>query len=490
MAMYRRAANRVSRAARAVGAALTAAVLCAACGSLSTDSASVEDPWLVPANLSEAAGLASVKPADSLVVDFGDDLVTNPVGADPTSPAHLQALDLFYDGLTKWDAAQGAWVLDLAVAVTETSDGLTWTFDLDPQAAFTDGTPLTAVDVARSLQVVLADTGALVSLRLDVIEGVTALDDHTVEIQMRHPDKALPAVLSSPLLGVTPAAVLDGTVGSGDYTLATADFIVPVDPGSRLPDITVSSQDPHVVLDPGDSAMGVAAGELRTGSALVEVHYGLNVRSPKLSDALHRQLVASVVDQEPFAGVVGGSAIPIDEFAADPKSCATDCGGPVLTATVAVPDLYVDYVTEETGVEAEMAEMLAHQLRLSGVPAEPRGHSLEEFSNLVAFGAHEIYRTGWVGLAPELDGLLSPYLSGSPDNISGYDNPVFDGWLAAARRSGESADYQEALNVLVGDVVVIPLVRLSHQFGVSDEVVGLEMRPDGTFDVSRVFVRS
>lgn len=93
----------------------------------------------------------------------------------------------------------------LAAAEPEVSaDATTWTVKLRQGVTFSDGTPLTAKDVAATYNYVLDPASASQSAEImEVIGSVTATDDHTVVFKLKEPWAGLKAVL---MMGINPAA--------------------------------------------------------------------------------------------------------------------------------------------------------------------------------------------------------------------------------------------------------------------------------------------
>ena len=154
-----------------------------------------------------------------------------------TTPDDLLLADALYDGLTAWDD----WLRPTPAVARRwhARDGWrTWIFDLDPEAAFSDGTPVTAAHFVRTWSA-LADGGAAHHHLRDVegyravragaaerLTGVTAEGDHRLRVRLTRPINELPAVVAHPALAPMPAdaddsaAARDQPTGNGPFRLA------------------------------------------------------------------------------------------------------------------------------------------------------------------------------------------------------------------------------------------------------------------------------
>ena len=112
---------------------------------------------------------------------------------------------------------------ELATEWALSEDRLTWTLTLRPDARFADGTPLTAKDVAYTF-----NTAAQAGGRADLsaLDKATAVDDHTVTLQLRFPRITFINQLTT--LGIVPHAGRENgyseaygraPLGSGPYQL-------------------------------------------------------------------------------------------------------------------------------------------------------------------------------------------------------------------------------------------------------------------------------
>lgn len=113
---------------------------------------------------------------------------------------------------------------DLATSYSCSDDGLTWTFELRDDVAFTDGEPLTASDVAFTVNsAIQSDT---FEGDLSMVDEAVAVNDTVVELHLNKPYNALLYTLA--VLGIVPEhAYGDGygsaPIGSGRYMLERWD---------------------------------------------------------------------------------------------------------------------------------------------------------------------------------------------------------------------------------------------------------------------------
>lgn len=116
-------------------------------------------------------------------------------------------------------------VNDLATDYVCSDDGLTWTFDIRDDVTFTDGVPLTAEDVAFTINGINANDAAEADLSM-VTEAV-AVSPTRVELHLSKPFNAMLYTLA--VVGIVPAHAYDAAtyganpIGSGRYVLEQWD---------------------------------------------------------------------------------------------------------------------------------------------------------------------------------------------------------------------------------------------------------------------------
>ena len=116
---------------------------------------------------------------------------------------------------------------DLATDYQVSDDGLKWTFKIRDDVKFTDGEPLTAKDVAFTINKIVTEPEA--ETDLSMVEGAEATDDTTCVITMKRPYNALLYALA--VVGIVPehaysadyGTTPENTIGSGRYMLEQWD---------------------------------------------------------------------------------------------------------------------------------------------------------------------------------------------------------------------------------------------------------------------------
>jgi ABC-type transport system substrate-binding protein len=156
---------------------------------------------------------------DSLVLAVGGE---NAEGYDPLLGWGSYGNPLFQSTLLRRDADLNI-VPDLAQSWSLAPDRVTWTITIRPDARFSDGSPLTAKDVAFTFSKALEAGG-----KIDVspLESATAVNATTVVLKLKHPDITFIQHLIS--LGIVPEKHYGpeygrNPIGSGPYKLVRWD---------------------------------------------------------------------------------------------------------------------------------------------------------------------------------------------------------------------------------------------------------------------------
>ena len=115
-------------------------------------------------------------------------------------------------------------VNDLATSYDCSEDGLTWTFNIRDDVAFTDGVPLTAADVAFTILGIRDNEAA--EADLSMVADAIATDDTTCVVTLTKPFNALLYTLA--VVGIVPEHAYSADygrnpIGSGRYMLEQWD---------------------------------------------------------------------------------------------------------------------------------------------------------------------------------------------------------------------------------------------------------------------------
>jgi len=143
-------------------------------------------------------------------------------GFDPCTGWGRYGSPLIQSTLLTTDADMGI-VPDLATGMQVSPDGLEWVFPLRQDAFFTDGSPVTARDVAFTFETA-KNSGSIVDLT--ALERVEAVDEHTVRFRLNKAQSSF--VYTVAATGIVPSHLYsdsygEAPVGSGPYKLAQWD---------------------------------------------------------------------------------------------------------------------------------------------------------------------------------------------------------------------------------------------------------------------------
>jgi peptide/nickel transport system substrate-binding protein len=187
---------------RGIATALATVLIVAACGAASTPA-----PAATSAGATATAGASATAAASA---GGGSSAGLRIVAAEPTTgldpgtavtQASLRVMELIYDQLVDYND-QGVIVPDLAKSWDVSTDGTAYTFHLQPNAKFSDGSPITATDVQFSVQRMA--TAAVLKASFTVMKSVDVVDPQTVKITLNAASRpflnALAAVGSAGIL--------------------------------------------------------------------------------------------------------------------------------------------------------------------------------------------------------------------------------------------------------------------------------------------------
>ncbi len=326
------------------------ALVTAACSS-GSDSAGSTDTTAEPRTTTTASPVtvATTAPEASAVTDARIGLQLEPPTLDLTaSPAAAIPQVLLYNVYETLVRLQpdGSITPLLAESWDISDDGLTYTFNLREGVSFHNGDPFTADDVVFSIENVAFNENHPLTTTYAPVEGVTAVDDSTVEVTLTQVSASLlffmtqgqGVVLNENAIG----DIANSAVGTGPFEFdswTVGDSIVLTrnddywgDP-ALLEKVTFQYiPDPNalnnaMLSDELDLVPGVSAPELLesfesddrfdvlTGQTYGEVTLSLNGRRPPLDDIRIRQAVSHAIDRQAVVDLAyAGYGTPIGTF--------------------------------------------------------------------------------------------------------------------------------------------------------------------------------
>ena len=441
-----------------------------------------------------------------------------------TSPSELEVATMLFTPLTTWDPATLAAQPGLASSWSATPDQKTWTFTLRAGAVFSDGHPVTARDVAFTYaRVVSKGSGSPMAPLLFDFVRVTPMGS-TVQIRLSTALAILPDILGNPALGIVEeAAPPTGAtpIGSGPFAVsgrASGNMTLTRSQGSGalLDGIELAMfQDDAAAysafraraidwspVPPLEAARAASVYRQPVSRPLdAELFYGFNLRDPVVADVRFRQAVVHAVNRAGIAaGAYRGTATPLMGVVPASTACGSACSYDPAQARAALANLFgpagppaltIDYDQGATG-DAVVAA-LDRDLRAVGVFTNRRAAPAEAYIPNPSAGGDELLREGWIAKYPGYDGVLAPlFLSGNPDNLTGFASPQIDAAIRAARAEPDpdrrAAAYRDVEARIMAQAPVVPLVQFETHTVSGPNVGGLVVNGMGLWDPTTVWL--
>jgi len=462
--------------------------------------------------------------------------------------ADVQFLLQVYAGLTRLDET-GEPYPSLAESWAVSDDGLTYSFRLREDLAFSDGSSLDAADVRRSWlrlldpatgstapDVLSVIAGAPERLRGDISDdevGIEAPDERTLIVRLRHPAAYFPEITATPSTFVVPRRAdaspdwqtADSFVGSGPYVvdrLEGADLVLlandryvagppPIDEVRWVADIEAdgasafASGQLDLVQVPAFDATWIAydadlGPNLHLAEALTVSYFGFDATRHPFDDPLVRRAFALALDRERL--------VPLSEGAASEP--ATSLVPPAIwpDGFAGTDEADVDEarrLLDEAGYEdrGDLGPIVVNGTGIGVGPAvatwrEELGveivvetmDSTDYFSEL-GTRTPQVFTVIWIADYPSPHSIYSLLLE--PDASSNYGHWVDDRFVelleeaATAEDESATADAYRAVDDYVADQApVVPWAYDHTWWLVADGLRGLGNLTIGLLDLGRV----
>ncbi len=307
--------------------------------------------------------------------------INEPVSIEPLDLGESEGVkvgDALFDGLAAYDALTGELIPAAAESWEANEDATVWTFYLDPNAKFHDGSPVTAQDFVYAWNR-LSDPAneSSVSWHLEPVkgwqamqegtatelEGVKAIDDNTLEVTLEYSYGDFEYVVGHQTLAPVPQAVVEemgqdafaeAPVGNGPFMVAPGtkwehnqkisvvefadyygevpnidgvDFMIYVDPAAAFLEFEAGNLDfaqiplgqiESTVAKYGQSEDGYTADpgkQTLLGDELATYYLSVNVEDGGMSNLDLRKAISLAINRETICDVVmEGTRAPADNF--------------------------------------------------------------------------------------------------------------------------------------------------------------------------------
>lgn len=442
---------------------------------------------------------------------------------DPASISSQQSItvsQLIFAGLVQLDADLKVQP-DGAERWQVSPDGTTYTFHLRPNLRFGNGDPVTAHDFVYSFNRALDPEHAafgireqlshivgveeMVAGRASTVQGIRALDDHTLEIQLDSPRAFFLSQLALPFSFVVPRQLItqagadwiEMAYGTGPFRVQEwrhgSEIVLTANPhywrgtpgvaGIRLPfypDSMEAYQDYQAgKLDiTGSSQSGIPAArvaevqalpDFRSAPALIVRYIGFNNKLPPFDNVFVRRAFALTVDKQTLAQQIlsntvvpadrilpmgmAGSQLAVKGLVFDPVGARAALNLAGYAGDQALPPITLTYGLE--GDNAIVAEALRRSWRdMLGVEVILEGLDLTTFINRLDETYYhpeqglQMYLSVWGADYPDPQNFLSQQLhTGSPNNNGHWSHAEFDRLVDQADQMGAQQQREQRLRL-------------------------------------------
>ena len=490
------------------------------------------------------------------------------IGSSTTEVCGGNVIDAFTAKLIHYNSDTAEPEMDIAESI-ETDDNQTFTVTLKQGYMFQDGTEVMAknfvdawnwasygpngqqssyffepIEGFADLQ--CPDEECATAPTVDVMSGLTVVDDYSFTIKTTEPVSNLPVRLgysafvpqpdaffasedktefSKLPIGAGPFKVIENTAtdivlekfadysGESKPNIDKVTFRIYNDPAAAYNDVVANQLD-LTDLIPADQLVGDAWKTALDGrsdtreTGIIQVLSFSNV-DPQLADVNMRKAISMAVDKELITTQIFNNArVPATGWVSPVVDGYKEnvCGEACEFNPEEAKKMYDEAGGYEgifqVSINADgghklWADAFCNQLK-NNLGMDCQVNATPDFKTLrQQIGARELlgsFRGGWQMDYPSIENFLTPiYAKGASSNDTDYDSPEFDKLLdeAAAADNPEDANkkYQEAEEQLAKDFPTMPLWYQETQYGYSDKVDNVKMNPFSQWDLTSITVK-
>ena len=343
-------------------------------------------------------------------------------------------------------------------------DRLTWTFTLSDKT-FSDGSPVTAADVVRSLEI--ARSSSLYASRLIDVQDISAGADNTVVLTLARPNMQLPALLDIPVIhDLQDGSMPLGTgpyrfVEDGDPLRLTRTDHAPSSLPKNIPLVAIDGADQLIyafdsgkvslsVSDPtGSNTLGYSTGyEAFDFPTTTMLYVGFQTTAGPCAEATVRQAISRSFDRDTvaaslLAGHADATCLPVSPHSTLHISAYETAGGydPAVAAAMLTDAGYTKgedgllyhgrstlsltfAVNTDNPFKLAVAEYLAGQLTDMGMDVALIKLAWDDYLAALESGKFDLY-LGEVTLTADFDLTTLLAVDGAL-NFGGYQSAEMD----------------------------------------------------------------
>jgi len=455
-------------------------------------------------------------------------LAQMPITVDPrfaTDAASVRVQDFLHRGLLKLDGSFNV-EADLADRWSH-PEPLLWHFRIRQGVTFSDGSKLTAHDVAATLQAIInPDLVSPLKASFSAIERIEIDSEYQITIHLSKPDASLPTRLN---LGILPASIASAphdahqTIGCGPYRLtewgesgitlerrekgsgvARIRFNGVKDPVTRVLKLTRGELDfvqndlpPHLLPYIRDQKQLT----IQTAPSTTFSYIGLNMQDKVVGDVQVRRALALALDRNKLKAALFSDLPQLAETVLTASHWASN-PLPVTAFDLSQAEALLDqagfprdkdglrftlnYRTSTDPTRLRLATAIAAMWQKVGVKVSIESLEWGGFYARIKRGDFQVFSLAWVGITdPDIYRwiLHSEMWPPKGANRGRYSDPEMDSWLDAAA-AGESQPerkliYAKIQQKMQQDMVYIPLWYDPVIAVSGPRISGFKPMPDG-----------
>lgn len=398
-----------------------------------------------------------------------------------------------------------------------TEDEKSWLFILDDKATWSNGKAVTAQDFVASWQRLIDPTNhsllakylvymgienakAITEQQKPASElGVSALNDHTLQIRLSQPNRQLPAMLAHVALlptyqgkdpdsagFVSNAAYQIKQIADKKLLLQARSENVPFQTVEYNLITTIQNYSPFDIVENPLSSQKTNIVKL---PRLCSYYYEFNFNDEQLSKKEVREALRSMVASANIGydhGIQSQSVIPHNLVKDRERQWQPIIIEQLLMkAGVSLHNpLKLALLYDDSEMNSDIANQITRTLSQSELfNITPKPVDWQTANQLREQKDYQLIRSGWCADYPDPLIFLQKFHSASPDNHSGYKNDLVDEKLNQLQAETLNQEQRSLLineinDQLYNDVAVLPLFQYQHRIGVVSSLWGIDLSND------------